>query len=206
MASHWYPVLLSSPLTFLASLIPTSAHLDAILERTVESVEGSLLRQEVMHLISSRMEEPDTQADDQSIAALVQLIVGEIIGVEETSLKIHQSGLEKMIEARGGLHTLGGNGNLASLASWSGLALSILHGDKPRQLYLDYCVSRSHRNYPESTTSPESPLFQPHGRFEVLRRSPLYKEELVDLVEEVKAMVEAFLTPVGGLLSLVVLR
>jgi hypothetical protein len=197
MARHWYPVLLSSPLTFLASLLPTAAYQDAILERDIESVEVSLLRQEVMHGLGKNMSSPGNLASDQTIATLAQLILSEIIGAQAISLAIHEGGMERLIEVRGGIDRLGGDGFLASLISWSGLATSILREDKPRHFYVDYSTSRSTKEYRQNAALPESPLFQPQGRFETLRRSHLYKKELIDILEDLKAMIGTFLMPVG---------
>lgn len=195
MGKHWIPTVLSAPHTFLSTLCCASAHLDAIFERDVESVETSSLRQEIIHLVSQNMVHPGKEVDDLNITALIQLIVSEVIGREELSLKINESGLETMIYLRGGLNQLGMSGYLASTISWVLLESSILREESPGPIYLDYCASRSTKRYAITATIPESPIYRPRSQFETLKRSRYYKKEILELLEDVHGMIELFLHP-----------
>ncbi|KAF3000265.1 hypothetical protein E8E13_008092 [Curvularia kusanoi] len=193
MGQHWIPTVLSAPHTFLSTLGIASAHLDTILERDIESVETSSLRQEVMHLIGQNLVHPGHEVNDMNITSLVQLIACETIGREEFSLRIHEAGLEKMIQLRGGLDQLGMSGYLASTCSWVLLESAILREGKPNRIYVEYCEANSAQSYPIAAILPESPLFRPRPRFETLRTSKFCSERCLALLEDIQAMTELFL-------------
>jgi hypothetical protein len=193
MGQHWIPTVLSSPHTFLSTLGIASAHLDTILERDVESVETSSLRQEVIHLISQNLVNPGQEINDLNVTSLIQLITGEVIGREEISLKINEAGLEQMIRLRGGLNRLGMSGYLASTCSWVSLASAILREQKPNAIYSKYCAAHSAQNYPIDAVIPESPLYRPRTNFETLKTSKSCSKQSLALLEDIQAMTELFL-------------
>lgn len=195
MGMHWIPTVLSAPHTFLSTLCCASAHLDAILERDIESVETSLLRQEVMHLIGQMMVHPGQQADDLNVTSLIQLIVSEVIGREKISLKIHEGGLEKMVEVRGGLSQLGMRGYLASTCSWVLLESAILREESPRPIFVEYCASRSKTAHSPTAIVPESPLYRPRPHFDTLKNSRHCLKQTFDLLNDVYSMIDLFLQP-----------
>ena len=197
MGKWWIPTVLSSPHTFLSTLCCASAHLDAILERTTESLETVALRQEVMHLIDQNIVDPSRQVDDMNLTALLQLIVSEVIARHEIPVKFHAHGIRAMFEQRGGLNQLGVHGYLASTISWTLLESAILSEEKPEEVYLNYCTARSTRNPPylPTATIPESPIYRPRSHFETLKRSRSCTKQTLDLLEDVNTMTELFLNP-----------
>jgi hypothetical protein len=195
MGQHWIPTVLSSPHTFLSTLGIASAHLDTILERDVESVETSSLRQEVIHLISQNLVSPGQEINDLNVTSLIQLITGEVIGREDISLRINEAGLEQMIRLRGGLNRLGMSGYLASTCSWVSLASAILREQKPNAIYSEYCAAHSAQDYPIDAVIPESPLYRPRTNFETLKTSKSCSTQSLVLLEDIQAMTELFLHP-----------
>lgn len=193
MGQHWIPTVLSAPHTFLSTLGIASAHLDTILERDVESVETSSLRQEVIHLISQNLVNPGQEINDLNVTSLIQLITGEVIGREEISLRINEAGLEQMIRLRGGLNRLGMSGYLASTCSWVSLASAILREQKPNAIYSEYCAAHSAQNYPFDAVIPESPLYRPRSNFETLKTSKSCSKQSLALLEDIQVMTELFL-------------
>lgn len=193
MGRHWIPTVLSAPHTFLSTLCCASAHLDAILDRPTESVETSLLRQEVIHLIGQNMVHPGREIDELNITATIQLIVSEVIGREEISLDINEAGLEQMIKLRGGLAQLKMNGYLASTCSWVLLESAILREQRPKQMFVDYCASRSATAQDKSAVIPESPICRPRNRFVTLKKSRYYQPRTLELIDEIHSMIDLFL-------------
>ncbi|KAJ4380895.1 hypothetical protein N0V86_004258 [Didymella sp. IMI 355093] len=78
---------------------------------------------------------PDRKVDELNITSTIQLIVAEVIGREEISLKINENGIEQMILLRGGLNQLRMNGYLASTCSWVLLESAILREERPKQIH-----------------------------------------------------------------------
>ncbi|KAF2266825.1 hypothetical protein CC78DRAFT_531269 [Lojkania enalia] len=197
MGQHWIPTLVKSPHAFLSTLCIASAHYDAIYGRSTESVQTLALRQEVIHLISQNLVNPSTRVDDYNIIALTQLIASEIIAGEEAMLSYHESGIEAMVRQRGGVDRLGVSGRLASTLSWVSLQSAVLREAKPRSIYLNFCASTSSKTYPTTATIPESPLFCPWNKsrkeFETMSRSSRCSQDTLNLLKEVRTMMEFFL-------------
>ncbi|KAF2003305.1 hypothetical protein P154DRAFT_103246 [Amniculicola lignicola CBS 123094] len=194
MGQYWIPTLVKSPHAFLSTLCIASAHNDAIQSRPVESVQTLALRQEVMHLISKNLVNPDSRVNDFNIIALTQLIASEIIAGEQAALAYHESGVAAMVRQRGGINKLGVSGRLASTLSWVSLESAILREAKPEAMYRNFCTAATSRNFPPTATLPESPLFRPQNRkgFVTLQRSPRYQERTLRLLNEIHQMMEFF--------------
>lgn len=193
MGMHWIPTLVKSPHAFLSTLCIASAHYDAINERAIESVQTLALRQEVMHLISQSLLNPQTRGDDFNVVALTQLIASEIIAGEDMALDFHETGIEAMVTQRGGMGQLGVNGRLAATLSWVSLESAILREAKPRPQYLEHAAAMSTRSYPNTATIPESPLYCPRSEFETLKRSSRCSSQVVDLLKDMRMMMDLFL-------------
>ncbi|KAF1965523.1 hypothetical protein BU23DRAFT_560987 [Bimuria novae-zelandiae CBS 107.79] len=193
MGLHWIPTVVQRPHTFLSTLCLASAHYDAVHERSIESVQTLALRQEVMHLISQNLLNPETRGDDHNVVALTQLIASEIIAAEEMTLDFHERGIDAMIRTRGGLRQLGMNGRLASTISWVSLESAVLREGKPRAPYVDYCASTCTKNYPNTATIPESPLYCPRTEFETIKRSSRCSPQTMDLLKDIRMMMDLFL-------------
>ncbi|KAF1915087.1 hypothetical protein BDU57DRAFT_557307 [Ampelomyces quisqualis] len=107
LGRYWIPTALSYPHTFLGTLCLATAYHDVIHEKPLESVQTIALRQEVIHLVGRNMLDPATRVSDHNIMAIIQLIISEVIGREESGLRWHEDGIENMIMQRGGLAKLG---------------------------------------------------------------------------------------------------
>ncbi|KAL5393174.1 hypothetical protein DPSP01_000007 [Paraphaeosphaeria sporulosa] len=193
MGMHWIPTLVKSPHAFLSTLCIASAHYDAIHEREIESVQTLALRQEVMHLISQSLLNPETRGDDYNVVALTQLIASEIIAGEDMTLNFHETGIEAMVRQRGGLGKLGVNGRLATTLSWVSLESAILREATPRPQYVAHASTTSTRSYPNTATIPESPLYCPRSEFETIKRSSRCSPQAMDLLKDMRMMMDLFL-------------
>ncbi|KAF2447506.1 hypothetical protein P171DRAFT_382390, partial [Karstenula rhodostoma CBS 690.94] len=193
MGLLWIPTLVKSPHAFLSTLCIASAHYDAINERAIESVQTLALRQEVIHLISQSLLNPETRGDDYTVVALTQLIASEIIAGEDMTLDFHETGIEAMVRQRGGMGQLGVNGRLAATLSWVSLESAILREAEPRPQYIEYAAATSTRSYPNTATIPESPLYCPRSEFETIKRSPRCSSQAMDLLKDMRMMMDLFL-------------
>jgi hypothetical protein len=186
-------MVVKSPHTFLSTICIAAAHLDAIHDRSIESVQTLALRQEVIHLIGQSLVNPNSRVDDHNVIALTQLIASEIISGEETALNFHESGVEAMVKQRGGVKELGANGRIASTISWVSLLSAITREAKPASMYADWCTSASSKTYPNTATIPESPLFCPRDDFQTVKRSKRCSPRLLELLRDIRMMTDLFL-------------
>jgi hypothetical protein len=193
LGKYWIPTALSYPHTFLGTLCLATAYHDVIHERQLESVQTIALRQEVIHLVGRNMLDPEARVSDHNIMAIVQLIISEVIGREESGLSYHENGIESMIRQRGGLDELGVNGRLASAISWVSLATSVLREERPRTMYADYCAANSTRQYRPTTTLPESPIFCPRTAWKTIPKSTKCTPKAQELLGDIRTMIESML-------------
>ncbi|KAH7095983.1 hypothetical protein FB567DRAFT_46089 [Paraphoma chrysanthemicola] len=193
LGRHWIPTALSYPHTFLGTLCLATAYHDVIHEQPLESVQTIALRQEVIHLVGRNMLDPKASVSDHNLMAIIQLIISEVIGREESGLSWHENGIETMVKQRGGLNQLGVNGYLASSIAWVSLASSILREAPPRSIYLDYCTANSRKNYAPTAPIPESPIYCPRGSFKTLQRSPRCTTKAQEVLVDVRMMIDIFL-------------
>ncbi|RAQ99632.1 hypothetical protein DDE82_008049 [Stemphylium lycopersici] len=192
LGRYWIPTCLNYAHTFLSTLYLAAAHNDVIKEREIESLETAALRQDIMHLVGTDLLDPQKNVGDPNIIAVSQLIIGEVIARQEGALVYHEAGIESMIKHRGGLYKLGMEGRLASSVSWVNLSAAILRERDPREMYVNYCASRSENQYPPNAVIPESPLYCPHGRYITVKRSSLCSPETLKILEKMHKMIELF--------------
>ncbi|KAI4643210.1 uncharacterized protein J4E79_011372 [Alternaria viburni] len=193
LGRHWIPECLSYAHTFLSTLYMASAYDDVVHNREIESLETAALRQDVIHFVGGHLTDVEQSVADHNIIAVSQLILGDVISRADLGLRYHQVGIAKMIEQRGGLQTLGVNGQLASAVSWANLATAALQEASPTRMYVDYCEMRALKTYPLIATIPESPLYHPHGRFMTIERSANCNANAQKLLEDVRTMMEDLL-------------
>ncbi|KAH7086228.1 hypothetical protein FB567DRAFT_471660 [Paraphoma chrysanthemicola] len=193
LMKYWIPTALSYPYTFLGTLCLATAFHDVIHDQPLESVQTIALRQEVIHLVGRNMLDPKASVSDHNIMAIIQLIISEVIGREESGLKWHEDGIQKMILQRGGLDKLGLSGRLASTISWVSLANSVLHEQQPRSMYAEYCASNSTRAYQPTATLPESPICCVRAEWVTIPRSKSCTPEARALLRDVKTIIDLFL-------------
>ncbi|KAI4912354.1 uncharacterized protein J4E92_009984 [Alternaria infectoria] len=193
LGRYWIPECLSYAHTFLSTLYMASAYDDVVHNREIESLETAALRQDVIHFVGGHLTDVEQSVADHNIIAVSQLILGDVISRADLGLRYHQMGIAKMIEQRGGLQTLGVNGQLASAVSWANLATAALQEASPTRMYVDYCEMRALKTYPLIATIPESPLYHPHGKFMTIERSANCNANAQKLLEDVRTMMEDLL-------------
>jgi hypothetical protein len=193
LGKYWIPTALSYSHTFLGTLCLATAYHDVIHERPLESVQTVALRQEVIHLVGRNMLDPEARVSDHNIMAIIQLIISEVIGREESGLSWHENGIENMIKQRGGLDKLGVSGRLASAVSWVSLATSVLREEAPRSMYAEYCAANSTKQYRPTATLPESPIFCPRSAWKTILKSSKCTPKAQELMSDIRMMIDFLL-------------
>ena len=64
-------------------------------------------------MVADCMNDPQKQAADETILAVLHLLNSDIMGCDDRDMRIHQDGLVKMVMQRGGLDKLGLGGQLS---------------------------------------------------------------------------------------------
>jgi len=195
MEEQWVPKSLEFPHTFLGLLYISSSYDDVVSKREVERLETAALRQDIIHIVGGNLTNPESSVADHNIRAVVQLIAGDVISGAFAGLRFHMDGLTSMIKLRGGLHQL--DPILASMASWLVLEAGIINEVQPMSAFIEYSTSRSVVDNLIAETVPESPLWCPHGHYVTLKRSIRCSQRNLQLVDDVRHMVDSFLDEVS---------
>jgi hypothetical protein len=130
MAKLWLPNLIRARHSFLSTICISAAH-DEAMQSVVFGSESLSLRgskkavvyerlavkNEVIAMINSSLDDPDQMTSDSTIIAVMNIFNSEIIGCDASALKAHQNGLNRMISLRGGLDKLGVVGQIARTVS-----------------------------------------------------------------------------------------
>ncbi|KAL5120234.1 hypothetical protein ACEQ8H_001792 [Pleosporales sp. CAS-2024a] len=193
LGKYWIPTALNYSHTFLGTLCLAAAYRDVINQLHLESVHTIALRQEVIHLIGKNMLDPEKSVSDDNIMAVIQLIISEVIGREESGLSYHEQGIETMVIQRGGLDKLGIDGRLASTIAWVSLASAVLREQVPRTMYTEYCVANSNRRYQSSASLPESPIFCPQTPWKTIPKSSKCTPKAQELLVDIRVMIDSML-------------
>lgn len=68
-------------------------------------------------MINQSMSDPQLQTSDATMVAVLHLLNAEIMGCDDSIMRVHQHGLAAMVSTRGGLKALGVNGQLAAVTT-----------------------------------------------------------------------------------------
>ncbi|KAI4761672.1 hypothetical protein E4T52_02611 [Aureobasidium sp. EXF-3400] len=201
MCKKWVPMLFAGRAAFLSTLCISSAYLDmmqmdfqsrTLTANSIESVRTLTVREQTVQLISERLSDPETCCSDANIVSVVHLLFGEMIVACNQALQWHEGGLHTMVEYRGGLEKLGGNGLLAAMVTIQTFQVSIQREGRPRQQYLDYARYISEPSVRDRVSAvPESPLYYPTGLHHTLARTQRCNEETLDLINLIRDLTQA---------------
>lgn len=125
MCKKWVPMLFAGRGAFLSTLCISSSYLDmmhmdfstATTPHSIESVRTLTVREEIVRVIGECLSDPDTCCSDGNIVSVLHLVFGEMIVANDEALQWHEQGLYSMVQKRGGLDKLGGDGLLASMVT-----------------------------------------------------------------------------------------
>lgn len=116
MNDVWVPELMQSRQAFLSTVCISSVHKDVMKgDEPLDNYATNGIRQEVVQLIHSSFDNPNTRASDLTIMAVLHLMTSDIILGYEAQLRNHDEGLVEMIRLRGTLSDLKVGGQLALL-------------------------------------------------------------------------------------------
>ncbi|KAH8692229.1 fungal-specific transcription factor domain-containing protein [Talaromyces proteolyticus] len=111
MRDVWFPLDLSNAASFYGILAHAAAHL-SYLHGQKHAVEVLKYKAEAVSLINKWMNDKESALNDATFAAVVRMLTFERYWGSEEAWRIHRDGLEKMIQARGGMSSLKENWRL----------------------------------------------------------------------------------------------
>jgi hypothetical protein len=113
----WLPAMLADPHILLSSTLLASTYLDMHAGCSGDSKRTVLVKGETIGWINERLRNPARQFEDFTLMVILHLLAGEMWSCNEKTLQIHESGVARLIIARGGMDKLGGGGSMAEVAA-----------------------------------------------------------------------------------------
>ncbi|KAK9235840.1 hypothetical protein V1525DRAFT_347461 [Lipomyces kononenkoae] len=108
MKDVWFPLDLSNASSFNTIMAHSAAHL-AYLQGAIDSLDALTYKAEAVRILTMWLNDPIRSLSDDAFAAVVRLLTFERYWGTEAEWRIHRDGLQRMIEARGGLAALQDN-------------------------------------------------------------------------------------------------
>ena len=113
----WFPAMavhkeiLLSATTIISTWRDWQANICGDSRRTI------LLKNEIISYINARLRVPFHQFEDATLMIILHLIAGEMWSCDDDVLRMHEKGVAQLINHRGGLDKLGGNGATAAVSA-----------------------------------------------------------------------------------------
>lgn len=199
LAMHWLPAMLKARHAFLSTLCISSAHDDIMRrnilppdQRSTESLMKRLrVRQGVISMINESLSDPEMRAADETIIAVLHVLHSEIMGCNDRSMQIHQIGLHEMVRERGGLGTLGLQGQLALCLAISMFLLAALRETLPHADYMDFATEQDTKIPEDIANLPESPIYCRPTGFQKINTVIPESSETFKLLDNVRTLTRA---------------
>ncbi|KAF2202280.1 hypothetical protein GQ43DRAFT_369463 [Delitschia confertaspora ATCC 74209] len=159
---RWMEAICSVRMPFLShvSVICVFQDLeDGLLEDSSLTVYA---KTKLLRMIQDSLRGSATQTDDFTVLSILHLLTSEVGGFDEDAFDVHQAGLIRIVQQRGGINNLGFNGDLASVVTSAMLCFTTLRGVEEPVILHDFIPIRTQ---PESIDhiAPLSPLYCPGG-------------------------------------------
>ncbi|KAF4556662.1 Hypothetical protein D9617_1g085400 [Elsinoe fawcettii] len=187
---EWIPFTLSAPHVFLASLSVSAPYTDLIdlpanrqgLSPFTDTRHTLELLDILPRIINDRLHDPVEANSDSNIVAVVCFMVGQLSTPYAALIPAHQRILKSMVDTRGGLDALSGNGVIAMNLTLANLEASVLRHETPDQMYMDwidrYILDNQAYKYP----APDGILYCSSQGMQDLGSSRLCKSETLHLI------------------------
>lgn len=188
MSEKWLPLMLTAPHAFLASLCISAPYSDLMAadQSGDEPASYADTRQtmEILDIVPRMINDKlnENGPSDSNITAVVQLLLGQLSSPYTALIGSHQNALKRMVNLRGGLDKLGGNGALALNLVITHTEANILRNEPGEPAYTQWMASYLAKNPTFAATSPEGPLHWVRNGMRSIAASPLCRSETLELI------------------------
>ncbi|KAF2439552.1 hypothetical protein P171DRAFT_436202 [Karstenula rhodostoma CBS 690.94] len=191
-AFRWMRMLCSNQMSFLSQVSVVCVYqdvADGFLDDTALTIYA---KTKLMKTINDNL---NTHTDDFTILSIVNLLVSEIGGQNEDVFDVHQEGLVRIVQQRGGIANLGVDYYIATFLIVVLLSFTILRGRPEPAMLQGYTPGPLNRSI--GSHRPISPLYAPEGNISGLygRCSVRTFEILQDMHELTRAFINHWSYP-----------
>lgn len=127
LRSLWFPMVISEQATLNVVILTAAFHYVSINGQQCKPEVLYKMKQDAITAINRGLQDPALATSDQLIGAVAKMAAYEAgFAGDEAQYHMHMKGLDKMVELRGGLGSLGLNGLLARMLLWIDLNAAFL--------------------------------------------------------------------------------
>jgi hypothetical protein len=184
--------LLSHPHILLSATILTSTWIDEQAGCPGDSKRTALIKSETLSMINERLRVPETRLDDATLMVILHLLAGEMRNCNEKTIRIHMSGVARLIAERGGIEGLA-NETVAEVAAACCYHCDIFCENTPLPVFQEFTPLEIVLTHP-ATFLPESPLYCPRSDFEALVDDAQCSPYTYKLLSDMRDLTDLFLT------------
>lgn len=206
IAKSWVPTLLKARHAFLSTICISASH-DDIMKRALQSPrertplgseERMKVRSEVLTLINQALQDPQMQTADVTLVAVLHVLNSEIMGCDDSVMRIHQDGLHNLVRQRGGLDNLGIDGHLASILTITMYMISALRENEPHRDFIKYGAQKRTKPPNNQNQLPESPVYSRPTGYLTVKRAISESGPTFLLLEDLRQLTHAFVRGAGS--------
>ncbi|ORY15398.1 hypothetical protein BCR34DRAFT_598383 [Clohesyomyces aquaticus] len=193
----WMPILLANPKALLSSTALASTYNDMRTGCQGDSKRTMLVKSEIIGYINDFLRDTELQFSDMTLLLILHLLAGEMWNCNEKILRIHESGITRLIRQRGGIKSLGGNGAIAEVAAACCYHIDIFCEATPNTIFEDWNPP-SFAPVEDIVAIPESPIFSPRSEFYTIAHSGNCSETTYELLCDMRDLTDLFLSHHAG--------
>jgi hypothetical protein len=143
-------------------------------------------------MINERLRVPEIRLDDATLMVILHLLAGEMRNCNEKTIRIHMSGVARLIAERGGIEGLA-NETVAEVATACCYHCDIFCENTPLPVFQEFTPLESVLTHP-NTFLPESPLYCLRSDFEALVDDAQCSPYTYKLLSDMRDLTDLFLT------------
>ncbi|KAF7679592.1 hypothetical protein GT037_003340 [Alternaria burnsii] len=187
----WVPAMMSHPHVLLSAVFLVCNWLDMLEGLPGESTRTGLVRAEIMHMLRERVQNSHMYDTASTIIIIVHLLAGEIWRCDESILRIHVSGIAKLITLCGGMVNFE-KAYVAELSASCCFQCDLVCEAKPLSTLiswqpLDYAAD-------DDISIPESPLFCPRVDFMTVPNDERCSPSICNLLRDMRDLTDLFIS------------
>ncbi|KAF2249697.1 hypothetical protein BU26DRAFT_425137, partial [Trematosphaeria pertusa] len=161
----WMETVCSNPMSLLSHVSMACVYQDLAEGFLADTALTVYAKTKVLGMITDHL---NAQTDDFTVISILHLLVSEISGHDEDVFDVHQDGLIRIVEQRGGITSLGLHGSIATFLIVVILSFTILRGHAEPSMLHGFVPSLSPASAALHRPRPISPLYARHGDLSVL--------------------------------------
>ncbi|KAF2153078.1 hypothetical protein K461DRAFT_134568 [Myriangium duriaei CBS 260.36] len=198
MGKDWVPLLLTNPASFLASLCVSAPYSDIMAMSQPGTVLSDRDRRQTLEILdvvprmlNQSLADPVEGYSDANIAAVLQLLCGQISTNQNSMAPVHQACLKHMVMQRGGLEHIGTA--IPIHVSITDMEANFLRNEPADPMYLKFARNYVEENNEVKALTAESPIFSRDPHMKAVKSSKRCSAPTHELIMYARQLTDKYL-------------